>query len=141
MTPKELRTAAELLLHSHSTDKFNDLTPGYEEAADAVAEHVLATARDDDDEAVTVEWISRYWNWRSDGDGYGYAAKIWGVDQSDDRGIEPAMQLLYEAESLWIEAYGTGGETLCLMEIKEFPTRGDVRKLCSALGIELKEPT
>ena len=58
-TAKELRAAAELLRACYSTDKCNDLTPGYEQAADLLSDHILATVREDDDEPVTPVFATR----------------------------------------------------------------------------------
>lgn len=70
MTPSELRAAAELLRQSHPTDIFNDPVPGYEDAADLLASHILATVLDDE-RAAFEAWAKR--------EGYDVTADIGGA--------------------------------------------------------------
>lgn len=126
-TAKELRAAAELLRACYSTDKCNDLTPGYEQAADLLSDHILATFRDDDDDEVTAEWVEslsppRYWE-----AGREYS---W-----------PRTSLRY-AMPLRCSGAGKGGFYIDRQEptskvMDHIKTRGDVRRLCAALNIPL----
>lgn len=93
-----------------------------------------------DDLAVDEAWV-RSVGFLPNGDirpAVEFAAKIWDVKESVDFGEHPAMQLVVSTVdcSFWLCAYGTAGQTLTLVEIPG-RTRGDLRRLCAALGIKL----
>ncbi len=69
MTPSELRAAADDVIRTYVTDPEEmgiDIRPTItERKAIAIAQHVLATVRDDDDEPITQEWCElRSNDWR-----------------------------------------------------------------------------
>lgn len=128
MTPKELRAAAERYreLSSDVADALQGFMDSSElttllfrlaEATAPMQSHILATVRDDDDEPVTVEWYREA----------GFHNSF--VDQSS---IVLQGTVIVDVESL--------DATVCNGK-PNLKTRGDVRKLCPALSIELKEPT
>lgn len=130
MTPTELIAAAERI-------KNRVARPG---DVDRLVVHVLATVRADDAELADRPWFIERLGWLPDGKGQdfgGVATRIREVGETESYGTEPAMQVLFEAGSLWLETYGIAGETLCLLELIMKPTRGQVRLLLRALGIEV----
>ena len=118
MNAKELRAAAsrrkqwvDLVRRINNpyigTERHGDLVD-----KENIADYVLATVRDDDDEPVTGEWFSSLPKlWRN-------GLRIDFYDYVHD----PVL--------------GLNGE-----EIKANPTRGDGRRLAAALGIKLEEKT
>ena len=102
MNAKELREAAiEITNHG------NELA--------LMADHILATVRDDDDEPITPLWLSQ-----------------WGECLVDCRKIGILCIDLYDGN--W-SVIGEFGEVY----IKPQEKRGQFRSLCRGLGIELKE--
>lgn len=100
--------------------------------------------RADDAEAVTEEWL-RAVGFLPDGDDPTlgeFAKRLWSFGEEACYGKHPAMHLtcsLIDA-SLWLEAYSTSGQSLCIVELPHKATRGHVRLLCEALGISLTPP-
>lgn len=67
------------------------------------------------------------------------AIRLWDITETESDGREPAMQVSYSLRdgSLWLETYGSGGESLCLVELRPRKTRGELRQLCRELGLDL----
>jgi len=58
MTPKELREAAQHIVAATDGYIACGMCSGVSESVEAMARHILATVRDDDDEPVSEEWFS-----------------------------------------------------------------------------------
>lgn len=138
MTPTELLAAAEL----YATVQ-DDLSPLWDSAnlpeiVRAMSEHILATVAADDDEGVTVEWLSSiggqdhglYISFlidfpspidlrfsQADDDADGWEASLWQGNADDPNGHDDCVA------------------------IPNKKTRGQVRSLLRALGAERKETT
>lgn len=117
-TPNELRDAVA------EARKHRNLGNVSIEARNLIVRAYLDVVKPDDEEAVTEEWLLYI-----------------GVQ----RGSSPQARKLY-LDSLNFDDVGKGTVSVCdytenAVLGKAFKTRGDVRRLCSALGIELKEPT
>ena len=99
--------------------------------------------RADDGEQVTEEWL-RANRFLPDGEGATgrFARRVWAAHEETDYGHHPAMHVLCSLvdKSCWLEAYSSGGQSLCLVEMPYTATRGHVRRLCEALGIPLPLP-
>lgn len=65
------------------------------------------------------------------------AIRLWDITETESDGREPAMHLVYSLgdDSLWLETYGSGGESLCLVELKPRKTKAGLQRLCYELGI------
>lgn len=158
---KELRTIADQMrkhLEAIKTDATFRDSPYYQKGvggwwewdASSLAKHMPLLARAfleehpaDDETPVDEEWL-RSVGFLPNGDDLSeFARKIWSKGDTEDYGDKPAMHFLWSIvdHSAWLEAYGTGGETLCLVELATKNTRGAVRLMCRSLGIELKVPT
>jgi len=119
MNAKELRAAAELAVewdgYIHPEDK-----PAFD-AWKLLADHILPTVRDDDDEPFGGEWAKGVV-----GDSFVPINSRFGLDVLGCR-IE------YEVNTRYERSYG------CLDS--HIKTRGEFRQLCRLLGIVLKELT
>lgn len=154
MTPKELRAAADRYreLSSDVADAMQGFMDSSElttllfrlaEATAPMQSHILATVQDDDDEAVTDEWwrtLNAAW-FASHDDG----TEVCCIVVHDDTDEDPDNRcLLVRADD---GSFGFWEQSRKTHELhsphhgkyRKLATRGDVRKLCSELGIELKE--
>lgn len=93
-----------------------------------LANHILSTVRDDDDEAVTVEWC--------DSTSLPQISRYTGIRQ----------YFIVAGVSIWSQENHEGGWATCELSRRDQSdfkyvavTRGQVRDLCRALQIELKE--
>jgi len=118
---EELRAAAKLLMSKNSISNRYD-NAGVMLAKEHLAEHLL-----DDGEPVTEEWLEAMFGphlppcpWKR------YALLL-----ASKSGLDLA----------WCPACGNLAPCLTIgtSVVKDNPTRGDVRRLCRALGIKLKE--
>jgi hypothetical protein len=123
----ELKAAAERLRrgfnHAHCPDHCGDCND-----ARTLADAYLAEHPADDDEPISEEWSDKI------------AARCWtdGTDQEWKLGIgdtgHEAFLLLAKRENGIFWAMYMGG-----VKLQMIVTRADVRRLCSALGIALRE--
>ena len=112
---EELDKAGEILCRVHPIGEVKHI--GRLEVAAALGEFFPA----DDDEPVTVEWlVSVGWERR------------FGRSWPEIALPEQNTWLSWRGAGVWLVGFDIA---LCLAK-----TRGDVRRLCAALGIELKEP-
>lgn len=92
---------------------------------------------------ITEEWL-RSIGFLQDGrpENGDIAIRLWSLLETESDGMEPAMQVSYSCRdgSLWLETYGSGGESLCLVELPSPRTRADVLRLLEALNITKGEP-
>lgn len=143
-TTEELRRKAERMIDAH--EAMIALLPGLPggtviDDAVEIARAYIADHSADETEPVTEAWL-RSVGFLPNGDDLGeFAIRLWSVGETECYGTDPAMHYLWSVvdNSSWLEAYGTGGESLCLVELATNNARGDVRRLCRALGIDLKE--
>jgi hypothetical protein len=116
----ELRAAAKLLVSKNTSNR-------YDNAGVMLAKVYLVEHPDDDGEFVDKEWL----------------VDIFGRDLFAERWKRYALMLCCKSDLIvsWCPACDDLAPCLCIgtSVIKENPTRGDVRRLCKALGIELKE--
>lgn len=146
MNAKELRAAAQYFADhehcecDHSVGIFNCIGCG----VGRMASHILATVRDDDDEGVTDEWwrtLNVAW-FASCDEGTEVCCIVVHDDQDED---QENRCLIVRADD---GSFGFWEQSRKTQELhsphhgkyRKLKTRGDVRKLCLALGIELKEP-
>ncbi len=106
-------------------------------------ESAITTARaqiEDDAKPVDEEFLraNDFLPNREDQPPIEFVRRIWDVDEEDSDGESPAMHVLASIadNSVSLEAYGPSGNTLCVTELGP-KTRGDVRRLLAALGVEL----
>ena len=94
------------------------------------------------DETVIDETWLRSAGFLPDGEDTGeFARKIWSAGETEDYGTDPAMHIVWSTidDSCWLEAYDRDGNSLAVIELDGIKTRGQLRRLTDALGIELKE--
>lgn len=113
-----------------------DRQENWQELSCAVA---AARAQSADDELPVDEVWLREMNFLPDGDSNPpsqFGCRIWDCDDMESK-EEPAMHVVFSfsEQSLWLETYAVNGNSLCLVEISRANTRGDVRRLLEALGI------
>lgn len=91
------------------------------------SKHILATVRDDDDEPLTPQWLTSITEMYGDHQCYG-----WFLYHADGDGLNVAFRQLnpHASEDITV-SIDPHGPVPC-------KTRGQVRRLCAALGIELK---
>lgn len=133
----ELDAAAEILQRVHPIGRVKAI--GRLEVVAALGELFPA----DEFIAVDEAWL-RSVGFLPDGDDPetgDFATKIWSRDEHSDYGKDPAMHVIQNVKdgSSWLESYSPQGQSLCIIELEPKPTRGDVRRLLAALGIELAE--
>jgi len=120
----ELQRAAERLRACNYESDWDLDGASFQQISDwqALAKAYLAEHPADDGEAVTVEWLESI-GWLEDQTGW------------------PAICLRETSE--WGISWRGHGIWLTPMSVPLYraPTRGDVRRLCRALGIALKETT
>lgn len=121
MMSKELRAAAESI-----KSRPNESPPHY--SAHALADYALSTVREDDDELVTWEWCEAVG--LSDSSITFRSQKRYEICRSV-RIVFNACVGGWAPAELWVG----GGE----VHVVKNPTRGQVRRLCEALGIDLKD--
>lgn len=89
---------------------------------------------------LTEPWLIAH-GFLPDGDnGAGeLALRIWAWDETECYGEYPAMQIICADGSIWLESYGPGGETLCLVELPIDYTQEALMRLCDGMGQKLRE--
>ena len=141
MTPSELRQAAKRIVMDVDRGWVSaDEPPDFRRDCDALARHVLATVREDDDEpADDTEWLDdagfRGQNNEDNVDVYTLrdGDLVVMVALTFNRG-EVVSSLL---SITW--TYVGSSKVSMYRGITDNPTRSDVRRLCAALGITLRE--
>ena len=94
-----------------------------------------------DETPIDEAWL-RSVGFLPDGEDTGeFARKIWSAGETEDYGTDPAMHIVWSTidDSCWLEAYDRDGKSLAVIELDGIKTRGQLRRLTDALGIELKE--
>lgn len=124
----DLRAAAKRLLHRATEDgKWEAMEEDLYQAVDdgaALAISYLAEHSEDDDELVTEEWLRNYVGWIPvEGSGYIGCDKVIFC-----KGSESVYSAWLKISQYYYD----------MRRIVRVETRGDVRRLCAALGIELK---
>lgn len=109
--------AAKLIVEELKSGKQIDMAI-FIDAADEVAKAYLSEHPDDDDRPITPEWIDRY----------RVSDVLYLIEKKDDLCLYVQVNGIY-AE---IEQYGDSVRI-------PISTRGDLRRLCKVLKIELKE--
>lgn len=129
----ELRAAAEQFLdggNRKGTDEFDTAVKNAQlliECGDKMARYILASHPADDGQAVDAGWLLSVGFSGSNGL---YPLTTHAKDFTD--GI--AVQVVNPRLSVWFVSVGDR-----FGQIPALKTRGDVRRLCRALGIEVKE--
>lgn len=140
MSPMTLQAAAERLSQAimnipckesgKASDYDWDLAYayGHRDARHAAAELVLAQAADDG-ELLTAEWLRSVATPSKLSEAvYGYWLEGMGI----------SINVCRDSRSRWMVELNQDDARIALGEYK---TRGDIRTLCRAIGLELKEPT
>ena len=121
MSTADVRAAAERLTGPYDHVYWDGNAANRPELdSQIVAEDYLADHLVDDDEPVTAEWLKSVGFEIGD---YGIA-----VIQNDDY-----LVLEMHTDGKWAEAYQAGNEDG--IRLPDLLTRGDVRRVCSAIGI------
>ena len=109
--------------------------------ADVCREYLKLLDRYADETPIDEAWL-RSVGFLPDGEDTGeFARKIWSAGETEDYGTDPAMHIVWSTidDSCWLEAYDRDGKSLAVIELDGIKTRGQLRRLTDALGIELKE--
>lgn len=152
MTPSELRAAAEFIKHpvlplasgaTGETEHFVGVVlPRFSASAHVLANHILATFRDDDRDAISDEWWRTLSHaWFADLDGDEKLCLLVHDNIHDD--ADCRLLAVFSDDGSWgFWEQRRDTNELCNPHHNRFKpvkTRGHVRDLCRVLGIELKE--
>lgn len=134
----ELREAAELCLSDKAGVDYMDRA----RAGAKLAQAYLAEHREDDAELHTPEWLRSVGGLPDDNDSGEMFFRLYHLEPAD-RGSFVDGDYVHVGfcgdGSVFVECYDKGGHSQEVVMIGYAKTRGDVRRLCAALGISLKE--
>jgi hypothetical protein len=158
-TPKELHEAAHHIIRTRhpltavQSGEINGADWEFDERAERLARHVLDTVRLDDDEPITNAWLMRtkhsHRGTAPAGNVYYRYTIAQGEECKDQYGYHEYLQvslvIATEASVSVRSEVRENGELVSAIGVglvgMEYRTRGQLRSLCKALGVDLGEPT